>query len=394
MTPPGGTANGGVAEVVYPRRVDPDQRINLEREQTDESLRVERRRADDALAEKLSAVEDAADAVISKARARADELLAAGRAKVDRQSATQAAGTTSAQAVVNLERGLADSVLRKERAAADEILRAERAEDASVLVSERDITDQDLSRERSRSDDAVATRDDFLGIVGHELRNMLTSVVAFAELIVKAESGPEEHEGQQVLNHARRIQRSGARMNRLIGDLVDVASIEAGALAVKRQLGDPSHVLTEAVDTFQTQAAASGVSLLSEVTTASSVAEFDPARILQVLANLVGNAIKFTPAGGTVVVHLERAADELRFAVRDTGVGIPREHLDTVFERFRQVNRDDRRGVGLGLYISKCIVQGHGGRIWAESGPTAGSTFWFTLPVAPGLSQPPSSMVD
>ena len=362
--------------------VDPDKPINLERDQTDESLRIERRRTDDVVRERLSAVEEAADAVICKARARADELLAEGRAKADRQSATQAAPRASRQEI-NVERGLADKVLRKERAAADEILRAERAQDASVLVNERGITDQDLSRERSRSDDAVATRDDFLGIVGHELRNMLTAVVGFAALIVKAESGADEHQGEQVLMHARRIQRSGSRMNRLIGDLLDVASIEAGVLAVKRQLGDPIQVVTEAVDTFQTHAAASGVSLLSDVGVVPSVAEFDSARILQVLANLVGNAIKFTPRGGTVVVHLEGGAEDLRFAVRDTGVGIPAEHLDTVFERFRQLDRDDRRGVGLGLYISKCIVQGHGGRIGVESGTGQGSTFWFTLPVAP-----------
>jgi len=361
--------------------VDGDKRINLEREQTDESLRVERRRTDDVLGEKLTAVEDAADAVICQARIRADEVLAAGRAKADRQSAIQALETTSRQAIT-AARSLADNLLRKERAAADESLRAERAQDASALVNERDITDQDLSRERSRSDHAVATRDEFLGVVGHELRNMLTAVVGFAALIVKAESGAEEHHGEEVLAHARRIQRSGARMNRLIGDLVDVASIEAGVLAVKRQLGDPIHVVTEAVDTFQTQAAASGVSLQSEVMMVSSLADFDAARILQVLANLVGNALKFTPRGGSVVVHLDRVADELQFAVRDTGPGIASEHLDSVFERFRQVDRDDRRGVGLGLYISKCIVQGHGGRIWAESVAGEGTTFWFTLPVA------------
>jgi signal transduction histidine kinase len=360
---------------------DPEKPTNLEREQTDESLRVERGRTDDVLSEKLTAIEDAADAVIGKARARADELLAAGRAKVDRQSAMQASGTSSVQAV-RKERKLADRVLEQERADADATVRAERAQDASVLATERHITDQDLSVERSRSDDAVATRDEFLGIVGHELRNMLTAVVGFAALIARAESGETEHEGEQVLKHARRIQRSGARMNRLIGDLLDVASIEAGVLAVKCQLGDANQVVAEAVETFQTQAAASGLRLAADVITVPSLAEFDPARILQVLANLVGNAIKFTPAGGSVLVHLERAEDELRFAVRDTGVGIAGEHLDTVFERFRQVNRGDRRGLGLGLYISKCIVQGHGGRIWADSAPGGGSTFWFTLPIA------------
>jgi signal transduction histidine kinase len=360
---------------------DADRPISLEREQTDESLRIERHRTDDVLAEKLTAIEDAADAVISKARARADEVLAAGRAKVDRQFPAHPAGK-GAGSGIERERRLEDRVLEKERADADETLRAERAKDASVLATERDSTDKDLSLERSRSDDAVATRDEFLGIVGHELRNMLSGIAGFAALIAKAESGEAEHRGSQVLAHAQRIQRSAARMNRLVGDLVDVASIEAGALAVKCQWGDPGQVVTEAVETLQTQAAASGLSLASEILTASSLAEFDAARILQVLANLVGNAIKFTPAGGSVVVRVERVERELRFAVRDTGVGIPGEHLDAVFERFRQIDHHDRRGVGLGLYISKCIVQGHGGRIWAESGAGRGSTFSFTLPVA------------
>jgi signal transduction histidine kinase len=356
-----------------------------EREQTDESLRVERRKADDVLADKLSAIEEAADAVIEKARARADEVLAAGRAKVDRQSAR--AGAASPPQALEKERRLEDLVLQEERADADEVLRVERVEGAALLTTERDETDKDLSHERSRSDDAVSTRDEFLSIVSHDLRNLLGAVMGFAGLIAKAESGEMEHQTEQVLGHARRIQRSGARMNRLIGDLVDVASIEAGALAVTPQLGDPGQIVTEAVETFQAQASASGVSLVAESATAPAVAELDHARILQVLANLVGNAIKFTPSGGRVVVHFEQNQQELRFAVRDTGRGIPADQLESVFERFRQLDKRDGRGVGLGLYISKCIVQGHGGHIWAESRPGEGSTFWFTLP----LNRPPVS---
>ena len=170
-------------------------------------------------------------------------------------------------------------------------------------------------------------------------------------------------------------------MNRLIGDLVDIASIEAGRLAVTLEVGDAARVATEAVDSFRAQAAASGILLVERLVPPASVAAFDHARILQVLINLLGNAMKFTPTGGKVVVHVERVEDELRFAVSDTGVGIPTDDLEAVFERFRQVNANDRRGVGLGLYIAKCIVHGHGGRIWAESSAGEGSTFCFTLPV-------------
>jgi len=186
---------------------------------------------------------------------------------------------------------------------------------------------------------------------------------------------------EQVVSHARRIQRSGARMNRLIGDLVDVASIEAGVLAVTREVGDPTTVVTEAVDTFQVQAAAAGVALVAEIVPASTLAAFDSARILQVLTNLLSNAIKFTPRHGTIVVRVERFGDEIRFTVSDTGLGIASDKLEAVFVRFHQVTENDRRGVGLGLYISKAIVQGHGGRIWADSKIGVGSTFCFTLPI-------------
>jgi signal transduction histidine kinase len=169
-------------------------------------------------------------------------------------------------------------------------------------------------------------------------------------------------------------------MNRLIGDLVDLASIEAGSLSVTREVGDPTPVVEEAVDTFRPQAGARGLSLVTEIAPHPMVAAFDPARILQVLVNLITNAIKFTPSGGTVVVRVHSSGDDLTFAVHDTGIGIPEDQLAIVFERYRQVPSPDRRGVGLGLYISKCIVAGHGGKIWVESCLGSGSTFWFTIP--------------
>jgi signal transduction histidine kinase len=347
-----------------------------EREQTDESLRVEREKADDALGQKLAAIEETADDVIARARARADEVLSAARAETDRQTSSASAQSSER---TERERALEDQVVREERADADKAVRVERAAHVALLSSERQETDKDLLSERARSDHAVATRDAFLGIVSHDLRNMLSSMIGFAALIAKAES--QENHKEQVLMHAHRIQRSGARMNRLIGDLVDVASIEAGVLAVRPEVGNPVQVVMETVDTFQAQASANGISLMADILPGPSMASFDPARILQVLTNILSNAIKFTPQKGRVCVKLERIADELHFSVSDTGPGIPADKLDAVFERFRQINTNDRRGIGLGLYISKCIVQGHGGKIWAESKLGEGSTFCFTLPV-------------
>jgi signal transduction histidine kinase len=278
-----------------------------------------------ALEDELVAIDEVADAVISRARARAD----------------------------------ADETLRKERAVRE--------------------TTRDLFSERARSGDVLATRHDFMGIVSHDLRNMLNTMVGFASLIEEGVS--RKNHVDAVLRHAQRIQRAGARMDRLIGDLVDVASIEAGTLAVTREVGDPTPVVTEAVETLRPRASASGVSLATEIAAPSSLVAFDPARILQVLTNLLSNAIKFTPAHGSVVVRVERIGDALRFAVSDTGIGILTDQLETVFTRFPQLPKHDRRGVGLGLYISSCIVQAHGGRIWAESRIGESSTFSFTLPI-------------
>ncbi len=355
-----------------------DTQPRSEREQTDESLRIERGKADQALEDGSSTIGDTADAVINRARNRADDLLAAARATTDRLSAVSSPGTAIPK-ILKGERVREDQLLQEERAHADDILREERAEHIALLAREREETDKDLTHERERSDDALATRDDFLGIVSHDLRNMLNAMLGSAALIEKG--APPKDFVEQAVAHARRIQRSGARMNRLIGDLVDVASIEAGVLAVTREVGDPTTVVTEAVDTFQVQAAATGVSLSAEIVPPPTLAAFDSARILQVLTNLLSNAIKFTPAHGTIAVHVERFGDEIRFAVSDTGVGIAPEKLEAVFVRFLQVAENDRRGVGLGLYISKAIVQGHGGRIWAESKIGEGSSFCFTLPI-------------
>jgi signal transduction histidine kinase len=208
---------------------------------------------------------------------------------------------------------------------------------------------------------------------------MLTGIVGFAALIAKEARATDRPE--RILALTQSIQRSGARMNRLIGDLVDVASIDAGVLGVAREVGDVAPVVVEAVNAFQAQASARSVSLVADIERVSVPVAFDPARILQVLTNLLSNAIKFTPAGGSVIVSVRRVDDELVISVSDTGPGIPRDQLEAVFARFVQVTKNDRRGVGLGLYISRSIVQGHGGRIWAEDRSGEGATFRFTLPI-------------
>jgi signal transduction histidine kinase len=128
-------------------------------------------------------------------------------------------------------------------------------------------------------------------------------------------------------------------------------------------------------------ATAASLELRAEIADNVSTVSADSARLLQVLSNLVGNAIKFTPKGGFITIRIEPLGDELRFAVSDTGPGIPPDQLPHIFGRFWQANRKDRRGIGLGLAIAKGIVEVHGGRIWVESQLGEGSNFYFTIPV-------------
>ena len=360
-----------------------DERPKTERAQTDRSLKKERNQTDRALAEKQAKVEKEADDVILHARETADAVLDEAREKADSQLDTYDA-PNPARATVEKERAREDSALQAERDAADESLERERHETtlalAKLLPLERVKTDRYLLTERVRSDDALANRDDFLGIVSHDLRNLLGGIVTSAGILA-ARAG-EGTDGPHVLAGTARIQRYAARMNRLIGDLLDVASIDAGRLAIKAVPGDVAAVVEEAVELLTADAAARDIELRADVEGAT-LAVFDHDRIMQVLANLISNAVKFSPDGGRVSLCVAASKDGVRVSVVDTGVGIPEKMLESVFRRFWQAVDNDSRGLGLGLYISRSIIEEHGGRIWAKSTVGKGSTFIFTLPSPP-----------
>jgi signal transduction histidine kinase len=348
-----------------------------ERAKTDHSLRTERKNTDDALKGDRSALARDADEVVERARDVADAVLDEARRKADGEVAPPGDG---AKAGVAGQRARADREILGARARADVTVRSDRKDQAdalaALLVHERAATDAYLLTERVRSDEAVTHRDDFLAMVTHDVRNLLNGVVLSLELLQPDDKQPDA----QVADAAARIRRYVGRMNRLIGDLVDVTSIDAGKLAMSPTEGDAGRVVAEATDVFQSAADAKGVSLSADLPDHPLPAEFDHDRMLQVFANLISNAIKFTPARGRITVRAETPRGMLRFAVTDTGVGIPEPMREAIFERFWQLGRNDRRGQGLGLYISKCIVEAHGGRIWAESEPGKGTTLFFTLP--------------
>jgi signal transduction histidine kinase len=366
-----------------PTSVSPDTSAETapERVQTDASLRAERTNADVALADKRSA-DDAADKVIDTARTKADAVLDHARESADDKLHAAGLPTAALRSVVEAERAHEDSVLRQERAAADTRLRQERVQQAnlleSVLLQERAKTDRFLLTERDRSDDAIAHRDDFLGMVSHDLRNHLNSISL--EAIVSQAQASDTAEGRRNAEVMKRMQRHASQMARIVGDLVDVVGIDAGKLVVQLQNDDASALLTEVADLFAAAAADAGISLVVERGPQPLRACFDYQRMLQVLTNFLSNALKFTPAAGRIVLRGASDGELLRLTVSDTGPGIPAHMREAVFERFWQLGKNDQRGLGLGLYISRCIVERHHGTIRVESNVGSGSIFIVTIP--------------
>jgi signal transduction histidine kinase len=348
-----------------------------ERTQTDDSLRSERAKTDSELEKKRASIEEDSDEVLARAHDRADDVLKAARTKAD----TTGIGSTAA---LRGERKEEDRALAEERVAQATQLTREREERrralAELLRFEREETDKDLLIERTGADAALVTRDDFLGMVSHDLRSLLGGIAVSTAFLVK-EASDDDH-GRKVVKRAEGIQRFTARMNRLVSDLLDVVSIEAGQLQVHAVPDDVTRVLRESAEVFQNVASARGISLSVVEPPEPLLVSLDHERILQVLANLLSNAMKFTREGGRVELRAGLDGRQCRVSITDSGSGIPEGQLEAVFERFRQVSRFDRRGHGLGLHIAKSIVEAHGGRIWAESRLGSGSTFHFTLPLA------------
>ena len=224
-----------------------------------------------------------------------------------------------------------------------------------------------------------AMRRDLIGNVAHELRTPLTSIKGYMEGMIDGVLPVEAATFQQVYREADRLER-------LVRDLQELSRVEAGAFDLNRQPTAPSHLVDTVVGRLERQFDEKSVALETDVPTGLPLVRADEDRIGQVLVNLVGNALQYTPSGGRVRIRARRTGDMIRIAVEDAGIGIPPEHLSHVFERFYRVDKSRSRaggGSGIGLTIAKHLVEAHGGEIEATSqGPGQGSTFSFTLPVA------------
>jgi len=247
-------------------------------------------------------------------------------------------------------------------------------------VAQRTALGADNARLYQQARQASRARDDTLAAISHDLRNGLNTVLTAVGLLLR--SLPPDAEGRRDRRHVEAIRRSAERMNRVIGDLLDVASIESGRLFVEPRREPVQSIVAEAVAACHDLAAEKSLRVDQQVASEQIEAICDRDRVLQVLGNLIGNAIKFTPDGGGVQVTAERSDDEVLFAVRDTGVGVSPKQLPHVFDRFWQATPKARLGSGLGLTIAKGVVEALGGRIWVESRPGAGTAFFFTLPRA------------
>jgi signal transduction histidine kinase len=229
---------------------------------------------------------------------------------------------------------------------------------------------------------AIRSREDLLAVVSHDLRNPLSSILTSSAMLERRALAHSD-DAARARKHADIIRRSVERMDRLIGDLLDLACIEAGALAIQQRVHAVGELIQEAIEAQQPLAKEKAIAIEAVLASPTLSVHCDRDRVLQIFTNLLGNAIKFTPDGGSITVRTELSPVEVRFTVQDTGPGIPPEELPHVFDRYWQARKRTRSGVGLGLSIVKGIVEAHGGRIWVESVLQAGSAFSFTLPREP-----------
>lgn len=236
----------------------------------------------------------------------------------------------------------------------------------------------DNARLYLESQQAVRAREEVLAIVSHDLRNPLNAVTLGSSLLkMSTNIAPDDREQIET------IEVSAKRMARLIEDLLDVTRLEGGKrLPIEPETVEVAELFSEADELFRVQTSAASVAMECRAAGELPPVHADRHRVMQVLSNLIGNSLKFTPPGGRITVEAKSDGGQVLFVVRDTGPGIPKEHQHDIFSPYWQAKRTERLGAGLGLPIAKGIVEAHGGRIWVESAPGEGTSFYFTLPVA------------
>src|SRR5436190_15088926 len=317
-----------------------------------------------------------ADKAKLQSRSDSDASRDLGRADLGRSGAKrQAEGDER----LRVERQTSDQAIKGERLRTDAATEMGRTHHQASAKSSAELLSQEQDRHQETMA-ALTTREEFLAIVSHDLRNPLNNISMAARSLLE---GPPE----DLKELASSINRSTGEMLRLIEDLLDVERIAAGKLTLHIEEHDVSEIIKQSVEQLQGAAVSKGITLETELQDVSGYVVCDRSRVMQVLSNLLGNAIKSTPAKGKICVSCQRAGpdgEKAQISISDTGERIAPEKIKTIFERFSQLHNHDRRGIGLGLYIAKMMIEEHPGRIWVESKLGEGSTFHFTLPLCSG----------
>ncbi len=232
-------------------------------------------------------------------------------------------------------------------------------------------------------EEAVRARDTVLSVVAHDLRNPL-NVISLA-----ANSLLQRLPSSTMRRPVERIVRSAHRAQRMVRDLLAISALETGQFVLEVKPVETSALIFAALESQQGMAAEASIILATDLSPDLPAIHGDEERLLEVLENLVGNAVKFTPAGGSITVGASAKDGAVAIWVKDSGAGIAPEQMPHIFDRFWQAKKKERRGIGLGLSICKALVEAHEGKIWAESTLGAGTTMFFTVPAS---AQPPSSL--
>jgi signal transduction histidine kinase len=237
---------------------------------------------------------------------------------------------------------------------------------------------QDKSRQLEA---ANKHKSDFLANMSHELRTPLNAIIGFSEVMLGGMAGAMPEKQKEFIGD---IRDSGKHLLALINDILDLSKIEAGRMELDVARFDLPAAMSNALTLVRGRAERHGIRLASEISTEVGPYDGDERKFKQIMLNLLTNAVKFTPEGGTVTMGAERVNGSYVFTVKDTGVGIAPEDQQAIFEEFRQVGKDYERkaeGTGLGLALTKRLVELHGGRIEVRSALGKGSSFTFTLPI-------------
>ena len=381
----------------------PPQILPTERKKTDESLNLEREKTNESL-KKTRDTEEDTDKTVDEERAQADQAITSSREKVDAHRDTARSSShnnieeereESDERLLE-ERRKADASIQLERKRADQTIEHERELKSAlairVLERERKITDRNLGDERFKTDalvmkaatehsitkTALTSREEFLAIVSHDLRNPIGAAASCAEMLL--EDAAFEQVDPEVKHWVHFMKRNVDASLRLISDLLDVERIAQGKVILKPKTVCVGDIVRESVETYVLAASAKTILLRTVPGDFKSEVFGDPDRIRQVISNIVGNAVKFTPEGGIITVSIKAEEDLVRVSVLDTGPGIQKEKLIQIFDRFAQLASKDRTGLGLGLYISKMLIEAHGGNLSVESNVGVGSNFKICIP--------------